>query len=324
MGLKDAAAKNFFGRQDVLAELADCFLFGRRRILRNSQLTDLCGEHPRIVRTEGGGYRTDNRYRDKLFDCDTGDETVSINVEYQAKNDKRMIPRVMDYNARLLNSLIDSDGQVHRIMNLVLSFDASNNRTPCELMQMLDKKKSVFDKYFFNYGYVSLNIYDIAEKLDMFPCGELKNVLYLFNCAKENGRCMADMAKGTLKRFRRMSRDAALVCAVFLGFELDIDDDMEEIDMCKMVRDFKRKCKNEGRREGKAEGLKEGKTEGLKEGEAKGLKKGKAEGLKEGERNAFRKFVARLLSQSRSILEICDLTGASEEDVREVALSIQS
>ena len=94
--------------------------------------------------------------------------------------------------------------------------------------------------------------------------------------------------------------------------------------MCRMVSDFKRKCKNEGRKEGKAEGLKEGKAEGLKEGVAKGLKEGVAKGLKEGERNAFRKFVARLISQSRSILEICDLTGASEEDVREVALSIQS
>ena len=308
MGLKDAAAKNFFGRPDVLAELADCFLFGKRRILRKSLLTDLCGEHPRIVRSECGGYRTDNRYRDKLFECDTGEEVVSISVEYQARNDRRMIPRVMDYNGRLLNTVIDSNGQVHRIMNLVLSFDASSNRAPCELVQMLDKKKSVFDRYFFNYGYVSLNIYDIAEKLDMLPCGELKNVLYLFKCAKDDDRCMADMAKGTLRRFRRMSRDAALVCAVFLGFELDIDDDVEEVDMCRMVSDFKRKCKNEGRKEGKA----------------KGLKEGVAKGLKEGERNAFRKFVARLISQSRSVLEICDLTGASEEYVREVALSIQS
>ena len=138
----------------------------------------------------------------------------------------------------------------------------------------------------------------------MLPCGELKNVLYLFKCAKENGRCMENMARGVMKRFRRMSRDAALVCAVFLGFELDIDDDVEEVDMCRMVSDFKRKCKNEGRREGKAEGLKIGREEGA--------------------RDTFRKFVARLLSQSRSILEICDLTGASEDDVREVALSIQS
>ena len=312
MGLKDAAAKNFFGRPDILAELVDCLLFGRRRILRRSLLTDLCGEHPRIVRAPSGGYRTDNRYQDKLFECDTGDEVVSINVEYQARNDNRMVPRVMDYNARLLEAEIESGEGCRRVMNLVLSFEASGAQAPSDLIQMLDGKKSVFDKYFFNYGYVSLNIYDIAEKLDMLPCGELKNVLYLFKCAKENGRCMEDMAKGILRNYRRMSRDAAFVCAVFLGFELDIDDDVEEVDMCRMVSDFKRKCKHEGRKEGKAEGLREGKAEGLRLGR------------EEGERNAFIKFVARLVGQSRSILEICNLTGASEEDIREATLSIQS
>ena len=107
---------------------------------------------------------------------------------------------------------------------------------------------------------------------------------------------------------------------MFLGFELDIDDDVEEVDMCRMVSDFKRKCKNEGRKEGKAEGLREGKAEGLREGKTEGLRLGR----EEGERNAFIKFVARLVGQSRSILEICNLTGASEEDIREATLSIQS
>ena len=101
-----------------------------------------------------------------------------------------------------------------------------------------------------------------------------------------------------------MSRDAAFVCAVFLGFELDIDDDVEEIDMCKMFKDFKRKCRREGRQKGRQEG--------------------RQEGLEEGKRIAFRDFVARLVGQSRSILEICDLTGASEKAVREAVLSLQS
>ena len=61
---------------------------------------------------------------------------------------------------------------------------------------------------------------------------------------------------------------------------------------------------------------------------AKGLNKGLAQGreigFKEGERNAFRTIVARLLGQSRSILEICNMTGIHEEDVREIALSLES
>ena len=31
MGLKDVSAKNFFGNPEIMAELADCVLFGGRR-----------------------------------------------------------------------------------------------------------------------------------------------------------------------------------------------------------------------------------------------------------------------------------------------------
>ena len=169
MGLKDAAAKNFFGRPDILAELVDYTLFDGQSVLRNSQLTDLCGEHPKIVRTDDGRYKTDNCYRDKLFECDTGDEEVAISVEYQARNDKKMISRIMDYNSRLCSKMEDT-GSYRRILNLVLSFDKSRNRVPCTLVQMMDNSESTFKKYCFDYGYVSLNIYVIAEKLDMFSC----------------------------------------------------------------------------------------------------------------------------------------------------------
>ncbi len=248
MGLKDAAAKNFFGRPDVFAELLDCIVFGGRRILRRSRITDLCGEHPRIVRSDGGGYRTDSSCRDKLYECDAGNEVVAIGLEFQARNDRKMVPRTMKYNSRLYSDMSDR-GSVHRAGNIVLSFDR-NGGCASSLLQMIGSRKSCFDRIFFDYGYVNLNIYDIAEKLDRFPCGELSDVLYLFKCVKEKRPFMEDIAESRLRRMRRMSRDAALVCHVFLGIELDIDDDVEEVDMCDEVRRFKRECKKEGRKEG--------------------------------------------------------------------------
>ena len=47
---------------------------------------------------------------------------------------------------------------------------------------------------------------------------------------------MREIAESRLKRMKKMSRDAAFVCAVFLGIELDIDDDVEVVDMCDEVR----------------------------------------------------------------------------------------
>ena len=307
MGLKDAAAKNFFGRPDILAVLLDCLFFGGKRFLRKSRITDICGEHPRIVRAEGGGYKTDSSSRDKLFECEAEDEIVSIGLEFQARNDKKMIPRIMKYNSRLFSDLLSNNGTVHRVMNIVLSFD-KNEECASNLLQLITVRKSKFNKYFFNYGYINLNIYDLAEKLDIFPCGELKDVLYLFKCAKENRPFMEDLAESRLKRMRRMSRDAAFVCAVFLGFELDINDDTEETDMCDEVRRFIRKCKKEGREEGRMEGREEGRMEGREEGR----------------KETVIMIVKRLLQASFGILEICDYTGASEDAVRDIAMSMKS
>ena len=112
---------------------------------------------------------------------------------------------------------------------------------------------------------------------------------------------MKALTEGVLKG--RLSRDAALVCAVFLGLKIDIDNDAEEIDMCKAIRDFKRECIKEGIQEGKKLGLDEGK--------------------KLGEERAVRKIIKNLLRRSFSLLDICTITGASEEMVRSIALTTQ-
>ena len=45
---------------------------------------------------------------------------------------------------------------------------------------MMPLKNSKAKDYCFDYGYVYMNIYDIAEKFYMFPCDEMQDVLYLF------------------------------------------------------------------------------------------------------------------------------------------------
>ena len=77
----------------------------------------------------------------------------------------------------------------------------------------------------------------------------------------------------------------------------------EEFDMCKAMMDIKRDARNEGRKQGRKEGL----------------RIGKEKGIKIGEENAIRKIICRLLEKSVSLLEICNITGAAEAMVREVA-----
>ena len=195
---------------------------------------------------------------------------------------------------------------------------------PCDLNQMLQEARQLANGHFkdilkgtggfFNYGYTGLNIYDIAEKLDMFPCKEMQDVLYLFKMENEGVAFMDAVMNGRLKG--RLSRDAAIVCAVFLGLEIRIDDNEENCDMCKAVKDMKKKWQ----RESKALGIEVGRTLGIEEG----IKIGEARGETRGKTSAIKEIVIRLLKKSKSILEICDITGASRETVEDISLALQN
>ncbi len=305
MGLKDTAAKNFFGRPDVMANLLDYVLYGGQPTVQIEQLRELSGEHYRIMQDENGKFKTDNRFRDKLFEYDTGKGKLTVGFEYQSKDDKRMLLRIMGYDHKRNNEMFAS-GQRSRIINIVLCFDRKKQHPPAtSLEKMFGAAPPIAAKYCPDYGYIGLNIYDLAEKSERFSCKELKEVLNYFKNAQDREHLMKAITEGVLKG--RLSRDAALACAVFLGLEIDIDNEAEEIDMCKAFRDFKREC------------IMEGKKLGIDEGKKLGIDEGK----KLGEDNALRQFIRNLLDKSFSFLDICTLTGASKEKVQEILLALQ-
>ncbi len=95
-------------------------------------------------------------------------------------------------------------------------------------------------------GFISLNIYEMAEKTEMFPCKDLKKVLNLFRLKNEGKPFLKAMLDRDLKV---MNREAAIVCALFLGLKIRIDDD-EEVDMCKAIIDLQWQWKRQARKEG--------------------------------------------------------------------------
>ena len=212
----------------------------------------------------------------------------SVGVEFQSYNDWSMVLRIMGYDLPHYWELFKA-GRMHPIVNLVLSFDRRPSRPPSTLEQMFKTISSVAAGHFFNYGFTSLNIYDMAEKYDSFSCEELQKVLYLFKCDREERpfKEAFDNEKFTGK----MSRDAAIVCAIFLNLDLKIDDDSEEIDMCKAVRDMKRRCREEG--------------------------------IKLGAESTLKGIVERLHSMKLPMHEICHLLGVSEETLHQIELTLQ-
>ena len=330
MGLKDAAAKNFFGRPDVVASILDFVMYGGRPVVKTSQLREMCEGQYRIIQDGDGAFRTDNQFRDKLYEYFDGEETIAIGLEFQTRYDRDMVQRIMGYDSHRYR-IMRRDGRMLPIINIVLFFDRGRRMPPCDLNQMLQETQQLAAEHFkdilngsngfFNYGFTGLNIYDIAEKLDMFPCDEMQEVLYLFKMEKDGVQFMEAAMNGRLKG--RLSRDAAIVCAVFLGLEIRIDDNEEKCDMCKAVRDMKKKWQ----RESKALGIEEGKELGIEEGKELGIKEGKALGIEEGKAlgkaNAIEEIIIRLLKKGKSILDICDITGATKKTVEDILLELQ-
>ena len=304
MGLKDTAAKNFFGIREVMADLMRVILLREEVEVNRERLTLVSGESYRITQKADGKLRSDNRYRDLLFEYDTGKEIISVGFELQSKRDRRMVPRIMGYDSLRYDKLMQ-ENRMHRIINLVLHFDRDGLRPASELTQMMPNDGIGLGGCFYNYGFVSLNIYDLAEKWKSFHCAELRRVLYYFKLERDGGPLMEALAADML------SRDAAILCAVFLGLEFRIDDKSEEIDMCKAFRDFKRECINKGKKLGREKGFAEGHVEGFEKGEKTGMS------------NALKSFVERLFGMNYSVPDICLLTGASENTVREITLSLQ-
>ncbi len=98
---------------------------------------------------------------------------------------------------------------------------------------------------------------------------------------------------------------------IFLGLNSRIDDDSDEIDMCKTVRDFRRKCINEGRKLEREENRLLWQEEGRRLGE------------EEGRKSTIRGIVERLINMKKDLPEICNLLGESETTIQEVILSLQ-
>nr|VFJ59403.1 MAG: DNA repair protein RadC [Candidatus Kentron sp. FM]VFJ62208.1 MAG: DNA repair protein RadC [Candidatus Kentron sp. FM]VFK15056.1 MAG: DNA repair protein RadC [Candidatus Kentron sp. FM] len=91
------------------------------------------------------------------------------------------------------------------------------------------------------------------------------------------------------------------------------------------IRAEEARIREEVARDSKREGKEEGMREGLKMGRDEGLEMGKEEGLQEGEKKGERKKaieIARaLLNKGMDIGEISEISGLSEEEIRELSTS---
>ena len=69
MGIKDAVAKMFFGRREIMADLLNHCLFNDWLIVKEENLTLLEGGSYKVIQDSDGKLRTDNRFSDLFARC---------------------------------------------------------------------------------------------------------------------------------------------------------------------------------------------------------------------------------------------------------------
>ena len=122
-----------------------------------------------------------------------------------------------------------------------------------------------------------------------------------------------------------MDADAARVIQTITNTPVKIQEEEEEVDMCKGIEELMEKSRAEGVQMGRAEGVQTGREEGREEGRKEGREEGRKEGRKEGEASgALRKAketACALAGMGLPTEQIASAVGTELEVVKEWILS---
>ena len=306
-GVKDTAAKRYFGQKEVFADLCNAFLFQERGRLKPSMLKPMPTEYNELLPAIDGRHGSRKRTRDLSFQAYTdGDAGYAlICAEFQSAADNTMPVRVMEYDSlgyacQLRQGTGGSAGKVLPISTIVVNLGRESWKGPTSLHGMFPE---VNDFVKANVPDYPIRIYDPRTEdtkiLDLLYT-DLKIVSYLFRFS-DRGDLLAQMYgdDGTSS----LCRDGVDLVNVCLDMNLKEPEEGRRLEMCKAVEDLKAMGRKEGRKEGIARGIARGRKEGISEGIAK--------------------VAANALRNRMSLVDVQAITGLSEARILQIAQKIK-
>jgi predicted transposase/invertase (TIGR01784 family) len=261
---------------------------------------------------------------------------VYILVEHQSKTDYLMPFRLLSYMLQIWNRCVEEAGENSKRKDFLLPpilpvvfYEGSLRWTGAKNFTEKVERSEDFRGYIpdFSYRLISLREKPPEELLSFGDA--LGGLLYLSNPAKREN--LGD----ALERIRQLllslpSEESELLAKHFLGYwkiltakeESREEAPFEEYfafeeaeEMITYLEKEIRKIKKEGREEGLQEGWQEGRQEGWQEGRQEGWQEGRQEGWQE--RNVS--LAVSMLRKGFDMATITELTGLSEERLRELS-----
>ena len=278
MGKKDMAAKAFFCRPDIAADICNSILFEGKRLVRPEDVSERSPELFEGPQDENNlamppdSLRLGDSFQYITYKKGRKTYSFDLGMEFQSTGGMNIVLRQMDYWGRRLTRTLNIQIRRHKgklVPVLVLTINLTCR--PWNYPRTLKERFKNTDPLLKKRMKFTMNLLDpftLDEKIINLMCLELKTVI---NCFRYSGdreklfKILESIPGGTL------SREAVHLLNTFLHLGLKIPENKEEVHVCKAVREMRRVLRNEGRREGMAKGMEKGKVKGIALGEEKVL-----------------------------------------------------
>ena len=319
----DAQLKLLLRNKEYVADICNAVVYGGRQAVTSDMLEPRPVEQNAVLARDGGGFATDNRFRDLAFFVRRGEDGGGflLCLEVQCSQSQEMPLRVLEYNAREIVRFGGEPGYkashvLPLVVTLVLNFSEGPWKGPCSLLDMAEYRDPELDQAAEQSRLIMVDPYTMDEKMLSRFCKDLKFMLccWRFSRDKKALQAFLESQRGMVFPPLEMRR------TLYMFFNMVFDEAVEDTEggigvMCEAIRQIR----EEGWKEGLAKGKKEGKKEGLEKGIAKGRKEGLAKGKEEGIEQNKHDVAASALRMRLSIRTIQKLTGLSLESIRSIA-----
>ena len=254
VGVKDSAAKKYFGKREVFADLCNAFIFRKAGWLDASKLLESPTEYNELIGKETSGYSAFRQERDLAFMAYTDGERgyAIICAELQSVADATMPVRVMKYDSlayayQLQKRIGSSNGVFLPVTTIVVNLGRKPWNVPTSLYGMFPQVDDFVKTFVPNYWINVFDPYVVDEKIRSLLCTDLKDVVNLFRYS-DNGDMLFKMYANDNSAF--LSSEGIKLVNTCLDMRLKEPENEGRLEMCKAVEDIMEMGRKEGRQEG--------------------------------------------------------------------------
>ena len=243
----DNIIKDYLSKNDRFKDIVNYYLFDGEDVVKESDLKEL---DTTLVNTKGDIFENfRDLYKEINIKEDDNNTYVLIGIENQTKMDYQMVLRVLLYDALSLNKEFKNTNMIKPVVTIVIYYGEKKWNYPKYLHDYYDKADDRILKFIPNYYINLIEPYQMRDD----DINKFKSDFKVVCDFIRNSRDLEGIEKIRKKDYK-IANETIKVINYITDSKLELDEERDEINMCKGLDEFAAKAKSEGKAEGRAEG----------------------------------------------------------------------